>query len=145
MIFQTFFKFECFCLRPMEINFLVRVGARMDFFLPHQNISSFIADCFFQQQSTRKWQDMAFDCAQVLEWVIFNNCINCYLAFFPHFWTISTVRRYMPILWSCGTRFWVLNLRLFYLKISDKSWWKSRIWLSWTQNSTSRGLTAVVH
>ena len=36
---------------------------------------------------------LPFDCAQVLEWVLHNNC-NCYFAFFLYFWTILTIRRY---------------------------------------------------
>ena len=32
----------------MEINFLVRVSARMDFFFRVKSISSFVADCFFR-------------------------------------------------------------------------------------------------
>ena len=35
---------------------------------------------------------LAFNRAQVLEWVSRINC-NCYLVFFPHFWTILTIRR----------------------------------------------------
>ena len=31
----------------MEINYVVRVSARMDFFLTRQNNSSFIANCLF--------------------------------------------------------------------------------------------------
>ena len=31
----------------MEINFLVRVSARMDFFFRVNGISSFVTDCFF--------------------------------------------------------------------------------------------------
>ena len=30
----------------MEIDFLVRVSARMAIFLPRQNISSFVTDCY---------------------------------------------------------------------------------------------------
>ena len=36
---------------------------------------------------------LAFDRAQVLEWVLLNNC-NCYLVFFLHLSAILTIRRY---------------------------------------------------
>ena len=62
-------------MQSMEIlNFLVRVSARIDF-LPRQNISSFVADFFFLSKTKHpKVTRLAFDRAQVLEWVSHNNC-----------------------------------------------------------------------
>ena len=54
----------------MEIDFLVRVSAHMDFFLPRQNLSSFVADCYFPTTKHPKVTRLAFDRAQVLEWVL---------------------------------------------------------------------------
>ena len=65
----------------------IRVNAPHECFLPRQNNSSFVADCFSQQRSTRRAH------AQVLESVLRNNC-NRYLVFFLHFWTILTIRNY---------------------------------------------------
>ena len=48
---------------------------------------------FFSTTKHSKVTRMAFDCAQVLEWVLRNHC-NCYLIFFLHCWTILTIRRY---------------------------------------------------
>ena len=72
-------------LWPVEINFLVRVGASMDFFAA---LKHFIVRrrLFFQQRSTR--QDWLLK-----EWVLRNNS-NFYLVFFLHIWTILTIRRY---------------------------------------------------
>ena len=56
-----------FKYRPMEINFLVLVSTCMAFFFRVKSISSFVADCFFQQQSTQTWQDWHLT---VLKWII---------------------------------------------------------------------------
>ena len=81
-------------IRPMEIKFLA--GSRQHphgFFLPCQNISSFVTDCFLPTTKYPKVTRLAFDSVQVLEWVLLSNC-NCYLVFFLHFWTILTIQRY---------------------------------------------------
>ena len=66
------------------MDFLVRASASMDF-----------CCCLkiFPTSKHPKVTRLAFDCAQVLKWVLRNNC-NCYLAFFLYFWTILTIRRY---------------------------------------------------
>ena len=77
----------CATLRTMEIHYLVRVSARTDFstapksFIIRRRLLIF----------TMKVPRFAFGCAQVLEWVLRNNC-NCYLVFFLCFWTVSTIR-----------------------------------------------------
>ena len=61
-------------------------------FLPRQTISSFVAGIFPTTKYPKQTR-LAFDRAQVLEWVLRNNC-NFYLVFFLHFWTILTIRWY---------------------------------------------------
>ena len=64
-------------LRPMEVDFLVRVSARMDFFCSVKIFRGSSQIGFFSTSKHQKLTGLAFDRAQVLEWVLHNNC-NCY-------------------------------------------------------------------
>ena len=132
----------------MEINFLVHASARMDFFSRIKVFHHSSQIVFFPTTKHPKVTKLAFDHAQVLEWVLCNNC-NCFLVSFSisgQFWLSEDTG--MPVLWSCGTGFQVINFRLFYL---ENKWWKTKVdenvapnclfWLTWTRNSTSIGLT----
>ena len=100
----------------MKINFLVHMSACMDFFFRVKSISSFFADCFFQQRSTQMWQDWHLI---VLKWII-------RVRFYT---TILTIRRY-----ACSLKLWnkvLSNKFQTWLFLRNKwrntnsSWWKS--------------------
>ena len=95
----------------MEIDYPI---SHMDFVCQCQNISLFITDCFLPTTKHLKVTRLAFDHAEVLEWVLCNNC-NCYLVFFLHFWTLLTIQNYAGSLklWNSISR---INFRLLYLK-----------------------------
>ena len=132
-------------LSPMEINFLVRVSARTVFFLPRQNISSFVTDCFLPTTKYPKVTRLTFNRAQVLKWVLINNC-NCYLVFFLHFCTILIIRRCARSL-----KLWnEIPSNTFQSSLPKNKCRKTKadqnpapnfdFWLTRTRNSTSSGL-----
>ena len=84
---------------PMEINFLVHVSARKAFFCSVKIFHS-LSQIVLSNNEALKMARLAFDHAQVLEWVLGNNCIY-YLVFFLNFWTIVTIQRY-----ACSLKLW---------------------------------------
>ena len=97
---------------------------------------------FFPTTKHPKVTRLAFDRSQVLDafYAIIVLVIWCSFSMSGQFWLFED----MPALWSCGTRFRVINFRLLYLK---NKWWKMEVyenpapsfvfWLTRTRNSTS--------
>ena len=113
-------------IRPMEIDFLVRVSAHMDFFyrLKIFHCSSQIS---FSNNEAPESDKIGIWLCSMLKWVFRNNC-NCCLVLLFHFWTILNIRRYAPCLklWNevPSNKFQTSVPQKLVTK--DEIWWKSR-------------------